>query len=175
MTTILVADIGGTNSRFVLYNWVESQLIEKRAESIHSKSVKTFDLILHKFLDVEPSPPKYAVFAIAGVARGSSARVVNMGWDPVDVFAESIQTEFGIEKVVFLNDFEAAGYGCLELKPEDYYKINPDVQAVPTERIFVMGPGTGLGEALLTWNNDKNVSWPGEGGHSDFAPHDDEQ
>ncbi len=45
-------------------------------------------------------------------------------------------------------------------------------QAAPKGAIAVIAPGTGLGEAFLTWERDRYCAHPSEGGHSDFAPTD---
>jgi len=47
----------------------------------------------------------------------------------------------------------------------------------PVERgnIAVMAPGTGLGEAFLTWEDGAYRAHSSEGGHADFAPADDIQ
>jgi glucokinase len=174
MTTIAVGDIGGTHSRLILIEVSNDSFIEKKSESLSSKSFPSFRSILHQFLDGE-TLPKFGIFAIAGVCRGHSAKFVNMGWTPDEDYSNEIEKEFGIGKVIFLNDFEAAGLGCLELKSSDYYQINSEIEPIARERIVVMGPGTGLGEALLVWNGQHYTAWPGEGGHSDFAPHDEEQ
>src|SRR5260370_7980315 len=34
----------------------------------------------------------------------------------------------------------------------------------------VIAPGTGLGEAFLTWNGTRYTAHESEGGHADFAP-----
>jgi hypothetical protein len=43
--------------------------------------------------------------------------------------------------------------------------------------MVVLGPGTGLGQAVLTWQPDADAAgggsyrvWPSEGSHADFAP-----
>jgi glucokinase len=41
--------------------------------------------------------------------------------------------------------------------------------------IAVMAPGTGLGEAFLTWQDGTYRAHSSEGGHADFAPADDSQ
>lgn len=174
MTTIIFGDIGGTNSRFNLVVLAEGVYTTIKIESIPSKSHKSFRSILHEFLHGKPTP-QYGVFAVAGVAKGTTARFVNMGWGDAEENSVEMEAEFHIEKIVFLNDFEAAGYGCLELDSSQYIQINPEVSKVPDNRIVVMGPGTGLGEAILTCTNGVYSAWPGEGGHSDFAAHDDEQ
>ena len=174
MTTLVVGDLGGTNSRLTVLEYSEGIFTEGRSEVLQSKEYSSFRMILHKFLDGYPVP-SLGIFAVAGVAKGDSAFFVNMGWSPTEDLSVLVQEEFSITKVVFLNDFEAAGFGCLELKPDDYIQINPGVEPKELQRKVVMGPGTGLGEAILTWNGTSYSAWPGEGGHDDFAPHDDEQ
>lgn len=174
MITVVVGDIGGTNSRLMLLKLEGIELKEVYAETILSHSCQNFIEVLHKFLDGKDTP-RSGIFAVAGQSNGSSARFDNMGWGKDYIFANQVQTEFGIEKVVFLNDFEAAGYGCLELKTSDYTQINPDAEPESQQRKIVMGPGTGLGEALLAWNGTAYTSYPGEGGYSDFAAHNNEQ
>ena len=34
----------------------------------------------------------------------------------------------------------------------------------------LIAAGTGLGEAMLTWNGNRYIVMPSEGGHADFAP-----
>jgi len=72
-----------------------------------------------------------------------------------------------------LNDFEAAGYGVLDLRQGDgdTLPLN-DVPADPRGPIAVLGPGTGLGQAQLFWDADEGHYrvWPSEGAHGGFAP-----
>ena len=174
MTTIIYGDIGGTNCRLNLSEYSSGSILEIKSETIPSHDHKSFCEIISMFLQGQPTPV-YGVFAIAGVTTGDSARFVNMGWGGEVEFSESAEKTLGIGKIVFLNDFEAAGYGCLQADPSDYVQINPGVSPVPEKRVVVMGPGTGLGECILTFSEGRYSSWPGEGGHSDFAPHDEEQ
>ena len=146
---MVVGDLGGTNSRLTILEYSEGNFSELRTEVLPSKAYSSFRMILHKFLEGK-DPPKYGIFAVAGVAKGDSAFFVNMGWSPTEDLSILVQAEFGIEKVVFLNDFEAAGFGCLELQAHEYVQLNPGIDPVPGQRKVVMGPGTGLGEAILT-------------------------
>ena len=43
-------------------------------------------------------------------------------------------------------------------------------QREPEGVIGVIAPGTGLGEAFLTWTGSSYKAWPSEGGHVSFAP-----
>jgi glucokinase len=40
----------------------------------------------------------------------------------------------------------------------------------PHDTMAVIAPGTGLGEAFLTWGGSHYYAHPSEGGHTDFAP-----
>jgi glucokinase len=77
---------------------------------------------------------------------------------------------------VFLNDFVVNGYGILTDIKEgvDYEKLN-DNEPDPNGPIAMVGAGTGLGHGYLVKNDKMKYYqvYPSEGGHQDFAPHDD--
>jgi glucokinase len=62
--------------------------------------------------------------------------------------------------------------------PEDRLALNdqPPVPggetAVTCGAIAVMAPGTGLGEGYMTWDGQRYIAFPSEGGHTDFGPTD---
>lgn len=60
----------------------------------------------------------------------------------------------------------------LTLDDADYEEVQT---AAPKERapVAVLGPGTGLGHAFLTWENGSYRVRASEGGHADFAPRTD--
>ena len=173
MTTILVGDIGGTNSRLRLLLVDGEETKEVKVCTLPSNDYPNFETLLRSFL--QEHVPVIGIFAVAGVALGTSARFVNQAWIPIDVQSSELESALHIKRIVFLNDFEAAGYGCLALNPNQYRQLNESAHQQPHMRKVVMGPGTGLGEALLTYTGSKYLSWPGEGGHSDFSPHSEEE
>jgi glucokinase len=54
------------------------------------------------------------------------------------------------------------------LRPDDLRVINPGEHA-PGGSIAVIAPGTGLGEAFLTWDGTRYRAYASEGGHADFG------
>jgi glucokinase len=60
------------------------------------------------------------------------------------------------------------------LEPGDLHTLHAG-KAVPQTAIGIVAPGTGLGEAFLTWDGTNYHAHPSEGGHTSFAPVDDEQ
>lgn len=71
---------------------------------------------------------------------------------------------------MLINDFMAAGYGVASLMKSQSTQI---FGGIPYENgvKIVIGPGTGLGEAILIWDKTKQnyEPFPSEGGHADFA------
>lgn len=81
----------------------------------------------------------------------------------------SIADSCNMKEFIFINDFEAAGYGVLNLTDSQYTNLN-DVR--PNGNVkAVIGPGTGLGECLIHKSHGSNYYdvIPCEGGHCDFA------
>ncbi|CAG9311195.1 unnamed protein product [Blepharisma stoltei] len=168
MSIVLVADIGGTNSRFELLSFENGECtVVKPLENLNSHSFEEFIPVIKTFLAGQPTP-SIGVFAIAGPVKGNSVTFVNTGWPPCTT--DAVTNEVGIEKVVFLNDFQAAGYGVLDLKPEKMIQLNPGVRPIEHSPVVVTGPGTGLGFCFLTWNGRHYDAWGTEGGHYDFGP-----
>ena len=70
-----------------------------------------------------------------------------------------------------INDFEAVGYGIVDLPASEVLTLH-NAPPVPRAPMVVLGPGTGLGQALLTWDAGAGhyIVHPTEGAHADFAP-----
>ena len=73
-----------------------------------------------------------------------------------------------------LNDLNAIAHGVPYLESQDLHTLNAG-HPVEKGSIAVVAPGTGLGEAFLTWENGRYHPHTSEGGHADFAPADELQ
>ena len=67
-----------------------------------------------------------------------------------------------------LNDLEATAYGMLYLKDENFSFLNKGKNI--KGNIAVIAAGTGLGEAIVNFENKQFYPISTEGGHCDFAP-----
>lgn len=72
-----------------------------------------------------------------------------------------------------MNDFEANGYGAvaMDIKDESKCVVLHEGTLTPHKSKLIIGPGTGLGCAIISYNNTEgsyNVN-PGEGGHVEFV------
>ena len=169
--SVLVADIGGTNCRFQLWSVAGNEAGTMLLEVIYpTEDYERFDQALRAFLGTPEAlacPPAAAAFACAGPVKDNSCRFTNITWV---VDKNEVERDFQIPCRV-LNDFEAIGYGVTQLSDDQILKVH-DVPRDPRGPISVLGPGTGLGEAQLFWDEgiDSYRVQPSEGSHATFAP-----
>ena len=80
-----------------------------------------------------------------------------------------LESSHGFSKATLINDLVATGYAIPHLTQSDLLTINKGIR---TEEggIGIIAPGTGLGEAVFTWEGSRYTPVPSEGGHTDFAP-----
>mmetsp|Transcript_26564 Transcript_26564/g.60498 ORF Transcript_26564/g.60498 Transcript_26564/m.60498 type:complete len:422 (-) Transcript_26564:109-1374(-) len=182
--TLLTADVGGTSSRLHIFVPPDNSGEMTPAELVsadrvlHERKYKnarfeSFTDIVSTFLQEVnlDHPPLLACLGVAGVVVENKVKFVNLGWT---ISGRELQKKLGIPRVALINDFEAQGYGVLTVDPDKDCEV---LQGAPTVRgapIALIGAGTGLGEAFLTFseNHDYDV-WPSEGGHAEFAPRQD--
>lgn len=166
---LLAGDVGGTKT---LLRCVEADGNASKTERYDSSAWSTFDDLLEAFLtDGVAGPIDSACFAVAGPVLDGRAEVTNVGWV---MEAEALARAFSIGRVSLINDFYAIGVGVPLLEPGDLLSIQKG-QRDRTAPIAILGAGTGLGEALLVNVGGAYHVVPGEGGHADFSPQDEEQ
>ena len=169
MTLLLAGDIGGTKTLLRLVDSTAS------AEPLFEANYPSADFdhlndIVNRFLgEAHSSRPTAACFAIAGPVKNNQSQVTNLGWQ---LDAQQMEADLGINHIQLINDFAAVGYGIPAMRPQDVVVLQAR-PAVPQATIAVLGAGTGLGEALLIWQEDRYTVLPTEGGHTDYAPRTD--
>lgn len=174
---IVVGDIGGTYFRLQLFQY------SNQPEQPHLTNQLKFNLGLTRDYNnlisllaefIEETCVEVAVLGIAFPIYDNSCDLRKVGWDSV-TSGKEVEERFGISEVIFLNDFEAAGYGILTLTPENYIEITRSIQPQLDKPKAVIGPGTGLGECFLMNNGSGYQIWPGEGGQCDFGAKTEEE
>eukprot|EP01024_Parvocaulis_polyphysoides_P054751 TRINITY_DN5545_c0_g1_i1.p1 TRINITY_DN5545_c0_g1~~TRINITY_DN5545_c0_g1_i1.p1 ORF type:complete len:476 (+),score=78.46 TRINITY_DN5545_c0_g1_i1:172-1599(+) len=177
---VLTADIGGTNCRLQLWNIdVKKAVGEGRETELFNQTYAVedynskdgFEQVLENMLKepiFQQYKPQAACFAVAGPVIDGTVDFTNSPWV---ISAASVSERFKWQ-VALLNDFEAVGYGVVELNTDQLIDLRPDVPRVEKAPMVVLGPGTGLGEAQMMWDTGMNMYkvWPSEGSHADFAP-----
>jgi glucokinase len=159
---VLVADIGGTNSRFGLVRAGELAPLDIQDFS-NDGFAGLHELIPHYVRETGHDPVR-AVLAIAGPIKDGVVHLTNRrGWS---FKPEELADKVGLRKVEVTNDFAALAEALPyldELKPLGPGRPRPDATKV------VLGPGTGLGVAGLVQKDGAWIVVPSEAGHVEFA------
>src|SRR5947209_13351339 len=167
---LLAGDIGGTKTKLAIYadETGRRPLVEA---TFPSGQYSGLEAIARKLLAQVnlPEPVKHATFGVAGPVVNHKATITNLPWVMDErQLAEALH----VPSVVILNDLEAIAYAIPFLEAADLCTLNAG-QAVREGAIAAIAPGTGLGEAFLTWDGSRYLAHTSEGGHADFAPTND--
>lgn len=164
----LSGDVGGTKTILGLFTSDSTSATPLVSETYESCRYSGLESIIGAFLAENPAPPRCASFAVAGPVRNGSAQVTNLPWR---IDAAVIKDRFRIPKVFLLNDVEALAWAVPLFDRRKLETLNVG-EPTPHGTSAVVAPGTGCGEAFLTWDGGRYTAHPSEGGHADFAPND---
>ena len=172
---IAVADIGGTNARFAIAEVADGKVAALGdpvvlAAKDHAGLAEAWQAFGAK-LDLPL--PHQAVFGLAGPVTGGPVHFVNSHWvvDPA-----KLDRDLGLETSLVLNDFGAMAHAADALAPGDFAHVcGPDVALPARGATSVIGPGTGLGVAVLQRLRQGIVILETEGAHVHFAPLDEDE
>jgi glucokinase len=115
--------------------------------------------------------PEAVCLGVAGPVESGHVKVTNLPWE---VDAGELSLCLDGQPLRLINDFAAVGYGIEALADEDIQVLQAGIP-VPRGVRAVLGAGTGLGQAILAWQDQGYEVLTGEGGHADFAPTDELQ
>ncbi|WHZ20378.1 MAG: putative N-acetylglucosamine kinase, glucokinase-like [Rhodanobacteraceae bacterium] len=174
-TLVLAADVGGTHARIGLLRARAGAQppLEMLARHVY-ECAKWPGLgeILQDFLSHHPDRGHIArcALAVAGYLRDDELVSENLRW-PVRI--SELRECLQLDRLDIVNDFEALACGTRFLSTQDSIAvIEAQGMAGPT---VVVGPGTGLGCAVLLPNGDAPLVMPSEAGHVALAPGNDRE
>jgi glucokinase len=173
---ILAGDVGGTKCNLALFSEENGKLTAVFQQRFASKEFAQFDRIVKEFS--RQAAPYLAGnrivaagFGVAGPVINNRVRATNLPWT---VDTENLVEVLKCKQVVVLNDLGATGHSIEHLPKEDFCVLNTGkIEFGGTKAL--LAAGTGLGQAILVWNGARYQVVPSEGGHSDFAPHTEQQ
>lgn len=166
----LVADIGGTNSRFALCEHGSVDLLCPR--KYPNKEFDTLSDVVEAYIEEVGQKPEKACMAVAGPAHLDQVKLTNISWHfSVDAYKK----HFGMDELLLTNDFTALAMSIPHLGDENYTQIGEQGQPIEKMPIAVLGPGTGLGVSGLLWNGYGWTPLQGEGGNVSFSPNSSEE
>jgi glucokinase len=168
---LLAGDIGGTKTKLAVFSPEDGARTPLAEATFPSGQYPSLEAIAQEFLGRVDVSIDRASFGVAGPVVDGRAQITNLPWLMDEV---QLGKALKLPSVRLLNDLEAIAYSIPSLEAADLHALN-EGQPVAHSALAVIAPGTGLGEAFLTWDGRKYRVHPSEGGHADFAPIDELQ
>jgi glucokinase len=165
---LLAGDIGGTKTALGIFSLESGPHSAVLETEVHSASYPSLEAIVKEFLAKNNLQVETACFGVAGPVLDGRVKTTNLPWIVDEAL---LTTELNLRSVRVLNDLEAIACSVPGLRPGDVETFSPGM-STEHATLAVIAPGTGLGEAFLTWENGEYVAHGSEGGHADFAPAD---
>ncbi len=163
---ILIGDIGGTKTALAVISR-ESGPRRFLAEGVFSNAeFPSLEVITREFLKRLDLTIDGAVLGVAGPVINDRAKLTNVPW----ILDRNIfQNTFNFSHVHLMNDLELIAHAVPTLERSELFTLNEGTSSMKGN-MAVVAPGTGLGEAFITWDGKCCRVHPSEGGHTDFAP-----
>lgn len=158
MSKILLADIGGTNARFAVGEAGGFSVLGQVPTNEFSGFVEASQSLCgeQEFAQI--------ALCVAGPVVDGVAQLTNAGWH---IDSSAIASVLCADHVLMLNDFEAQAHALARLADDDWQSVGTPVASDPSAPLVAIGPGTGLGVAILTHADGDVIG--GEGGHVTLA------
>ena len=168
---VLIGDIGGTNSRFAVVTAPgRTYVLLPRMRT--ASTPDPVEAIRETLTHYQGPPPRSAMLAVANRVDTPVVRLTNAAWT---IDAGAIGAALGLNRVVLVNDYTPVAASAITFDDGDgLARIGPDVPSASGARL-VLGPGTGLGAAVLVPVAGRLALLATEAGHMDLGPADEEE
>lgn len=169
MKEIVVVDIGGTNARFAIASLdgagTELGMIRRYGTADHGSLGAAWESFAR---ERGRELPRAASIAVAGGLGGETVKLANSPWV---VRPWTLSLELGVDQLTLVNDFGAMAHAVNALPDDSFEWLGGAHGGRPAEGLMtVIGPGTGLGVAMVLRRDGEHHIVETEGGHIDFAP-----
>jgi glucokinase len=163
---LLAGDIGGTKTKLAIYSQDKGPRSPITEQTFASQDYDHLETIAQVFLERAGVHVDRACFGVAGPVIDNRVDVTNLPWV---IDADTMKETLGVDSVILLNDLAAIANGVPFLQPDELHTLHEGT-CDRLGAVAVLAPGTGLGEAFLTWDGERYQPQDSEGGHTDFAP-----
>ena len=165
-TMILAGDIGGTKTNLGLFTQGKRRPLPKVIETFSSQNAPDLEHIIRQFLEIHPASVTHACFGVAGPVVDGKSKTTNLPWN---ISEDQIKKQFHFQHVRLVNDLTATAMAIPLLNRDEFFPLN-QADSIKDQNLALIAPGTGLGKAILIYQNGRYLPVPSEGGHADFAP-----
>ncbi len=161
---LLVADIGGTNTRVALADG--RQILPSTIRRYSNADHAGLESVLRRYIDDEGGvDPIAACVAVAGPVREGRATLTNLDWT---IDKTTLMRATQAETVAILNDLQAQGHALGHLDPSVIRPILSGPAAQPQAARLVIGVGTGFNAAPVFETGHGRLVPPSEAGHANL-------
>lgn len=167
---IVAIDVGGTHARFAIADVTSNNIVLGPETILRTGDYSGLAEAWQAFAAKAGRPlPSAAGIAIAAPIDGETVRMTNNHW----TFRPALMAEdLGIVRAGLVNDFAAIGHALAFCDGALRHVCGPETPLPETGVVTIVGPGTGLGVAILHRSATGDKVIPTEGGHIGFAPTD---
>jgi glucokinase len=163
---LLVGDVGGTKTDLAVVSTREGPHRPLAQQRYASHDYDRLEDVVRAFLARVGLQVSAACFDVAGPVAGGQTQLTNLPWR---LREPDLARALGLRRVWLINDLVATA-AAIPLLDADQLVVVQAGEPLPGGAIAVLAPGTGLGEAFLTFDGARYRAQPSEGGHSAFAP-----
>lgn len=170
MKQIVSADIGGTHARFAIATIQRGRVIDLGSiVTLRTGDFVSFERAWNAFeQEVGEKLPSDLSLAVAAPVTNEEFSLTNSHWQ---IRRSQIVSQLELNSMVVINDFAAVAHAISAVRNEDLLHVTGPNEPLPTNGVVtIVGPGTGLGAAVLVRDGegaDRVIDT--EGGHIDFA------
>jgi len=171
---IVAADIGGTHARFALAEIAAGE--RPRIGDVRKYRIREHDGLASAWAAFERDSggalPRAAALAVAAPIEGEVLTFMNSDWR---LDRAALEDELGLDKITLLNDFGAVAHAVSLMGPDDFLALAGPGELPADGIVSVLGPGTGLGVAILDRRGGGVAVIETDASHIGFAPLDPEE
>lgn len=169
---LLAADVGGTHARVGLVRQCsggDGPVTVLQYERYACAEWPSLTAVLQRFVADLDRPVHIDQCAVASAGYVLDDAIVNENL-PWPVSIRDIRDSLGLEQLAVINDFEAVAYATQFLTEADTLPIIENSTPRGHGPVLVMGPGTGLGSAVLLPGESRATVLATEAGQIALAP-----
>lgn len=160
---ILVADIGGTNTRVAFAH--DAQVDAASIQRYRNADYPGIATVLRAYLTDRDGAPDAVCVCVAGPVRDGAGGLTNLDWT---MDADLLREATGAPDAALLNDLQAQGHAIGALADDQIAPVIAGVCAPETASQLVIGLGTGFNAAPIhITRHGRHVS-PSECGHANL-------
>ncbi len=165
---MVAGDIGGTHARFAIATLADGAITLSHLAKLKVADHASLQTAFETWASGLDCPiPRQAGIAVAAPVDQALIRMANNPWL---IRPAMVADRLGLDRVTLSNDFAAVAHAVAAAKPDGFaHVVGPTRPLADARLISVIGPGTGLGVAMLLPGTPPRVVAT-EGGHIDYAP-----